>query len=191
MTSLTPDTIDRIERELLIETPLAPADLLFVFGTRHGVPEFLALIEELWRRQLFRVALVTGGPTLGMARSEAAVLAEGMMAFGFPGECLILEEAAANTGENVRFSLPRIEARLGLARVGSLIAVGKFYTSARYLMTLQRHWPEVEKMIAGVCFPPYRRDEWHADPATREKVLTEWRKLAPYLDSGFIAPWPN
>lgn len=184
------DVIAAVERDLLIETPLEPADLLFVFGTRHGVSEFLQVIEALWRRELFRFALITGGATRGEAQTEAMVLGDGMAAFGFPRERLILEEAATNTGENVTFSLPLIEQRLGLANVKSLIAVGKYYTSARYLMTLQRHWPQVGKMMAPVHFHPHPRSAWHSDPASREKVLSEWKKLAPYTEAGFIAPWP-
>lgn len=187
--ALTPELIARVERELLIQTPLRKADLLFVFGTRHGIPQFLWVIEGLWRRDLFSFAIISGGPTLEDPRTEAEVLADGMVDFGFPAERLILEQRATNTGENVILSLPLIEERLGLANVKSLIAVGKFYTAARYLMTLERHWPAVEKMIAPVHFPPYVASQWHADPLSREKVLGEWRKLERYLEAGYIAPW--
>lgn len=191
MEPLPLDVIAAVERELLVETPLKRADLLFVFGTRHSVPEFLRVIEELWERELFRFALITGGPTRGERATEARVLADGMVAFGFPPERLLLEERASNTGENVIFSLPLIEERLGLTNVKSLIAVGKYYTSGRYLMTLERHWPNVEKMLATVHYNRHPRRDWHADPGSREKVLLEWRKLQQYLAADFIAPLPR
>jgi hypothetical protein len=37
--TLSADEIAKINAEHLITTPLKPADLLFVFGTREGVPE--------------------------------------------------------------------------------------------------------------------------------------------------------
>lgn len=165
---LANEVIEAVHRDLLIRTELKPADLLFVFGTRHGVPEFLSVIEDLWRRGMFSTVLVTGGATPGGPRTEAAVLADGMSAFGLPADRVILEEQATNTGENVVFSLPLLERRLGLRNVRTLIAVGKYYTSARYLMTLQRHWPAVEKMLAPV--------HYHAHP---RRTGTAWTKAAP------------
>jgi uncharacterized SAM-binding protein YcdF (DUF218 family) len=107
-----------------------------------------------------------------------------------PEDRIILEQRATNTGENVIFSLPMIEDRIGLANVRSLIAVGKYFTSARYLMTLQRHWPSVEKMLVGVNYHPHPPEDWHRVPESRAKALSEWRKLGPYKEAGFIAPWP-
>jgi uncharacterized SAM-binding protein YcdF (DUF218 family) len=188
---LDPSVIAAVHWDLLITTELRPANLLFVFGTRHGVPEFLAAIEDLWRRDMFSYALVTGGPTLDDPRSEAKVLRDGMVAFGVPRDRILLEDRATNTGENVSLSLPIIDARLGLENVRSLIAVGKYFTSARYLMTLQRHWPGVDKMLMPVHFHPHPPERWHAYPESRTKVLAEWEKLAAYERAGLIAPWPD
>ena len=33
-------------------------------------------------------------------------------------------------------------------------------------------------------------EHWHTDPVFRERVLIEWRKIAPYKAQGFIADWP-
>lgn len=187
---LSPALIETIEREHLIKTPLEPADLLFVFGTRHGVEAFVETAADLWRRGFYRHALVSGGPTLGDPRTEASVIAEAMQAAGVPAGAILTEHRATNTGENVIFSLPVIEARLGLANVGSLIALGKHCTSVRYLMTLQRHWPGVRKMLAPVSYYDHPAEEWPLHEKARERVLLEWSKLAPYKAAGFIADWP-
>ena len=57
-------------------------------------------------------------------------------------------------------------------------------------MTLQRHWPEVEKML--VTINPFATpvERWHTDPAFRARVMEEWRKIEPYKAKGFIADWP-
>jgi uncharacterized SAM-binding protein YcdF (DUF218 family) len=182
--------IARINAEHLITTPLRPADLLFIFGTRHGVAETVDAAVDLWRRGLFRHALVSGGPTQGDSVTECAVIKAGLVAGGVPADAILEEHRAANTGENVIFSLPVIDAALGRANVRSVICLGKVCTARRYPMTLQRHWPEVEKMLAVIN--PYGTpvESWHTDPVFRDRVMTEWRKIEPYKAQGFIADWP-
>ena len=187
--ALSQDLIEAVERELLVRTPLEPADLLFVFGTRHGVAEFIDTAADLWRRGYFKTALVSGGPTPGDDRTEAEVISEGLRAAGVPEEVILTEHAATNTGENVIFSLPIIDSHLGRANIRSVIALGKHSTSVRYLMTLERHWPQVRKMLAPVSYYGHPPEDWPRHPATREKVLSEWRKLRPYKEAGFIADW--
>ncbi|QDY68621.1 YdcF family protein [Qingshengfaniella alkalisoli] len=187
LAGLNPVLVDRINRELLIETPLKPVDLCIVFGTRNGEEAFADEVARLWRRRLFRSLLITGGPTQGVSRSEATILHDLIRERGVPVEDAMLEHHATNTGENVIYSLPVIEQRLGLATVRSVIAVGKFWTSARYLMTLQRHWPSVTKMLASVHFHPVPRDCWMQHDLVREKVVEEWHKLARYKALGYIA----
>jgi len=182
--------IARINAEHLITTPLRPADLLFIFGTRRGVAETVDAAVDLWRRGLFRHALVSGGPTQGDSVTECTAIKAGLVAGGVPADAILEEHRAANTGENVIFSLPVIDAALGRANVHSVICLGKVCTARRYPMTLQRHWPEVEKMLAVVN--PYGTpvESWHTDPVFRDRVMSEWRKIEPYKAQGFIADWP-
>ena len=182
--------IARINAEHLITTPLRPADLLFIFGTRRGVAETVDAAVDLWRRGLFRHALVSGGPTQGDSVTECTVIKAGLVASGVPAEAILEEHRAANTGENVIFSLPVIDASLRRADVRSIICLGKVCTARRYPMTLQRHWPEVERMLAVIN--PYGTpvESWHTDPVFRDRVMTEWRKIEPYKAQGFIADWP-
>lgn len=184
------EEVARINAEHLIAPPLRPADLLFVFGARHAVAEIVAAAADLWRRGYFRHAIVSGGHTQGGTRTECEVMKEGMVAAGVPADLILEEHRATNTGENVIFSLPIIDAALGRANVRSVICLGKICTSRRYPMTLQRHWPEVEKMLLAVNYFPMPVERWHTDPAFRARVMEEWRKLAPYKAQGFIADWP-
>ncbi len=96
-----------------------------------------------------------------------------------------------NTGENVMFSLPIIDAALGLQNIRSVICLGNTWTGRRYAMTLHRHWPEVEKMLLTVDSFATPRERWHTDPEFRRRVLTEFDKIAPYKARGFIAEWPE
>jgi uncharacterized SAM-binding protein YcdF (DUF218 family) len=183
--------IGEVNAAHLINTPLRPADLLFVFGTR--VEEVLRAetAVRIWRAGLFRWAIVSGGITPGGTRSECAVIKEEMIRRGVPAERILEEHRATNTGENVIFSLPIIDAALGLANVRSVICLGNTWTGRRYAMTLHRHWPEVDKMLVTVDGFSTPRALWHTDPEFRRLILREWDKIEPYKARGFIAEWPE
>ena len=182
--------IAAINAQHLINTPLKPADLLFVFGTRVDVEERVDEACRLWREGYFRWSIVSGGITPGSERSECAIIADAMIARGIPRELILREDRAMNTGENVIFSLPVIDAALGLANIRSVICLGNSWTARRYPMTLHRHWPEVEKMLVTVDSFATPRARWHTDPEFTRRILSEWDKIEPYREKGFIADWP-
>jgi len=182
--------IAAISAQHLIDTPLRPADLLFVFGTRQDVERRVDEAVRLWREGYFRWSIVSGGITPGSERSECAVIADAMIARGIPRELILREDRAMNTGENVIFSLPVIDAALGLENIRSVICLGNSWTARRYPMTLHRHWPEVEKMLVTVDSFATPRAFWHTDPDFARRMLCEWDKIGPYKANGFIAQWP-
>lgn len=182
--------IAEINARHLISTPIRHADLLFVFGTREDVERRVDEAVRLWREGLFRWSIVSGGVTPGSTRSECEIIKSAMAARGVPPERILEEHRAMNTGENVIFSLPVIDAALGLANIGSVICLGNTWTGRRYPMTLHRHWPEVEKMLITVDGFATPRALWHTDPEFRIRVLAEWDKIEPYKAKGFIAEWP-
>lgn len=188
---LTATEIDEINTTHLIRTPLRPADLLFLFGTREGVERRVETVCRLWRDGFFREAVVSGGVTPGNTASECSVIKRAMVARGIPAERILEEHRAMNTGENVIFSLPIIDAHIGLANINSVICLGNTWTARRYPMTLHRHWPKVEKMLVTVNSFETPEHLWHTDPAFRAKVIEEWDKIEPYLRKGFIARWPE
>lgn len=183
--------IAEINATHLIRTPLKPADLLFLFGTREGVERRVDTACRLWRDGFFRRAIVSGGVTPGGTASECTVIKTAMVARGIPAQHILEEHHAMNTGENVIFSLPIIDAHLGLANVRGVICLGNTWTARRYPMTLHRHWPEVEKMLVTVNSFDTSEHLWHTDPAFRARVIEEWDKIEPYLRKGFIARWPE
>ena len=89
--------IARINAEHLITTPLKPADLLFVFGTREGVTERVDAAYRLWRAGFCGWLVVSGGPTLGLDVTECQVIANALVARGAPAERIIQEHRATNT----------------------------------------------------------------------------------------------
>ena len=174
----------------LIETPIRAADLLFVFGSREDVALRVDEAYRLWRLGLFRWSIVSGGVTPGSEVSECEIICDAMMARGISAEKILKEDRAMNTGENVIFSLPIIDAALGLKSIRSVICLGNTWTARRYPMTLHRHWPQVEKMLITVDSFSMPRAEWHTDPEFSRRMLSEWDKIELYKARGFIAEWP-
>ena len=187
---ISDDLVREINTRHLVQTALRPADLLFVFGTREGVDEFVEAIVRLWRTGYCRHILISGGPTWNNPDTEASVLRCALLQASLPDAAILIEPRATNTGENVIFSLPIIDAQIGLKNISAVIALGKVCTSVRYLMTLQRHWPEVEKMLVAVNYFGHPIEQWPQHTIARERILREWHKLEPYKAAGFIADWP-
>jgi uncharacterized SAM-binding protein YcdF (DUF218 family) len=187
----TPAEIAEINRRHLIDTPLKPAGLLFVFGTRNDVARRVDEAFRLWREGLFRWAIVSGGMTPGSHLSECEIIKAEMVARGIPADKILEEHRATNTGENVVFSLPVIDAALGLSNIRSVICLGNTWTARRYPMTLHRHWRQVAKMLVTVDSFATPRTLWHTNPEFRRRMLREWDKIEPYKAKGFIAEWPE
>jgi uncharacterized SAM-binding protein YcdF (DUF218 family) len=162
------------------------ADLGLLFGTRHGVDEFCVAAHALWTRGMFPKLLVSGGATAGQAAPEAEVIAERLIRLGMPEEALILESDATNTGENVILSRRLAEAALGENSVQSLLVIGKVCSMRRYLMTLERHWPQPRRFGCAVNYFGVERERWHEHEEFRARVLSEFAKIPEYLERGFL-----
>ena len=87
-------------------------------------------------RACFGWSIVSGGVTPGAELSECEIIKAAMVARGIPPRRILEEHRATNTGENVIFSLPIIEAALGLENIRSVICLGNTWTARRYPMTL-------------------------------------------------------
>jgi hypothetical protein len=97
---------------------------LVLFGTRGDVERRVDEASRLWREGFFRWSIVSGGLTPGSALSECEIIKTAMVARGVPPELILEKHRATNTGENVVFSLPIIEAAIGLKNIRSVICLG-------------------------------------------------------------------
>ena len=166
--------------------PASPSDLGFLFGTRHGVPEFCDAAHALWRDGMFRRLLVSGGRSRGMPESEAELIGERLVRLGVPESVLILETLAANTGENVLFGRARVAEAMDLDAIRSVLVIGKVCSTRRYLMTLQRHWPGLRMSVCPVNYFGVPVERWYEDEQFRSRVLGEFDKIPRYLEQGFL-----
>jgi uncharacterized SAM-binding protein YcdF (DUF218 family) len=180
------DDLQSIADYVMPSFPVCASDLGFLFGTRHGVPEFCEAAHELWRNGMFSRLLVSGGRTRSMPLAEAEVIAERLVALGIPENVLILETEAMNTGENVRFGRAKVAEVMDLAAIRSVVVIGKICSTRRYLMTLQRHWPGLSLSICPINYFGIPAERWHEHEEFHSRVLGEFNKIPRYLAEGFL-----
>jgi uncharacterized SAM-binding protein YcdF (DUF218 family) len=166
--------------------PPQRSDLGFLFGTRHGVPEFCQTAWTLWQQGMFTRLLVSGGQTGTLVRTEAEVIGEELARLGMPASALILETAAIHTGENVIFGKRSIGAVMELESVRSVLVIGKICSTRRYLMTLQHHWPGLRLSVCPVNYFGVPAERWHEHAEFRARVLGEFEKIPRYLALGYL-----
>lgn len=183
---MSPDRLREIADYIMPSYPACASDLGFLFGTRHGVAEFCDAAYGLWRDGLFGRLLVSGGPTGGDPRPEANIIASRLAALGMPESALILETAATNTGENVRFGRARVAEVMDLSAVRSVVVIGKICATRRYLMTMRKHWPGLRLSVCPVNYFETPAERWHENPEFRRRVLAEYDKIPRYVAEGFL-----
>ena len=161
----------------------------FCIGFNSSIDETKDAAEtaRLWRAGLFPRVIVSGGNTPGGDEPEAVTLRRRMIAEGIPAGAILIETEARHSGENVMLSLPILEREIGLERIRSVIAVGQFHTSRRYLMTLERYWPGIEKMLVTAESHGIGRADWHRHPAFISLIRGEMARIEPYLARNIIA----
>ncbi|TVQ82293.1 MAG: YdcF family protein [Micavibrio sp.] len=180
-----PSEYKEIADYMLVETELRSADLCFVFGGQNA--DHLAdHAAKLYHKGLFPKILVSGGVATDDGRMECDRMRDRLVKKGVPEDAILVENKATNTGENVKYGMALIEKKIGLKNVKSLIGIGQIHASRRFVMTLERHWPDVVKMFSTPNYYPVPRREFHKDEKFREDVIREFNKVAPYKQKDFI-----
>lgn len=177
----------RITQYLEVQTRLPDqADLVFVFGTRH--PEPARIAADLILGGMGGIVVLTGGGNRLTGTGEADAHLQILLDRGVPRKRTIVESESTNTLENVVFALPKIESRVSLETIGSIVVVTKWYHCRRAMMTLKRHLPKGIDYYP-VTYEPQRigRSNWWRTEAGRRRVLKEWDRIARYIEAGDIA----
>lgn len=183
---LTPTLIQEIERYLLVKTEIRHADLCFLFGGGRSADARVAEAFRLWQNGFFDLVVVSGGPSDVHHTTEADLMADKLVGLGVPGSKIVIENKSKSTIENVVFSMQLLQQKGLFESINSLIAVGVLSGSRRYLMTLERHWPNVHKILSPVNYHPVDASQWHTNAALCEEILAEWQRTKLYLEADFI-----
>jgi hypothetical protein len=176
----------RITRYLDVRTVLPEqADLVFVFGTRHPEPAYIA--AGLIKRGLGQFVVLTGGRNPISGTGEAHTHLGIVLGQGVGRERVIVESESTNTSENVVFAIPKVTERVALARIKSVVVVTKWYHCRRAMMTLKRHLPSGVRYFAASCeLEGIRRSNWWQSEEGKRRVLKELDRIPKYLAVGDI-----
>ncbi|AVZ74007.1 hypothetical protein SLUN_19420 [Streptomyces lunaelactis] len=106
---------------------------------------------DLYKRGLAPLIVFTGATSRTtqdrMPRGEAVHYRERALELGVPGDAVLVEPRARNTGENIRFSRAVLEA--AGVEVSSVLLISKPYEERRAYATARKLWPEVEFVSAS------------------------------------------
>ncbi|MGW1489694.1 YdcF family protein [Streptomyces sp. NPDC002402] len=106
---------------------------------------------DLYKRGYAPLIVFTGATSRTtqdrMPRGEAVHYRERALELGVPGDAVLVEPRARNTGENIRFSRAVLET--AGAEVASVLLVSKPYEERRAYATARKLWAEVEIVSAS------------------------------------------
>ncbi|MFF0016108.1 YdcF family protein [Streptomyces sp. NPDC005374] len=106
---------------------------------------------DLYHRGMMPLIVFTGATSRTtrdrMPRGEAEHYRERAMELGVPGDAILVEPRARNTGENIRFSRTLLD-DYGVV-VSSVLLVSKPYEERRAYATARKLWPEAKWVSAS------------------------------------------
>ncbi|MFF5505528.1 YdcF family protein [Streptomyces roseolus] len=151
-----------------------------------GVAEVVA---GLYRRGLVPLVVFTGAtsPTTRerMPRGEAVHYRERALELGVPGDVVLVEPRARNTGENIRFSRELLAERG--TPVDSVLLVSKPYEERRAYATARKLWPGVEFVCASAPMDLPEYADAIGDPRlVLDMLVGAVQRLMVYPAQGFM-----
>jgi uncharacterized SAM-binding protein YcdF (DUF218 family) len=186
MKKLSAEFLKKVGEYMLVETPLAKADMCLVFGGEQA--DALAdRAAELYHKGYFPLIVVSGGVPTSKGELEAHQMHDRLVALGVPDSAIRVEDKATNTGENVAFTMQLLKKTGEFDKINSVLGIGQIHGSRRFLMTLEKQWPAVTKMFTSPNTFGTSREDWHTNKRFRHAVLHEFAKIPKYKARGFIA----
>jgi hypothetical protein len=185
MKRLSKEFMKAVGEYMLVETPLAKADMCLLFGGER-TEELATRAAQLYHQGYFPLIVVSGGVKTSRGEMEAFEMYGVLVKNGVPPSAILIEDKATNTGENVTCTMDLLKKEGRFKDIKSVIGIGQIHGSRRFLMTLERHWPEVLKMFTAPNYFPVSREDWLKDRTLRRAVIREYKKIAPYKQRGLI-----
>ncbi len=172
---------------LVLSGPLSKADVILALGSHDTRVAVHA--ARLWHEGWSPLVVVSGGRgkiTSGWEETEARVFARVLREHGVQADALLLEETAANTGENITASRRLLDGRGVAVRSGILVA--KPYMTRRALATARRQWPEAGWTASApeLGFDAFGPDERQFI----ELMVGDLQRMVVYAERGFQVPMP-
>ncbi|GAB3579140.1 YdcF family protein [Amycolatopsis endophytica] len=142
----------------------------------------------LYHRGMFPLIVFTGAnaPTTveRFPRGEAVHYREEALRLGVPGEAIMLETEAGNTGDNITLTRRLLEERD--VRVRTVTLISRPYQQRRAYATCRKLWPEVDVLCAS---RPQPLDEYVESIGDVDRVITmlvgDTQRITVYAERGF------
>lgn len=150
---------------------------------------------ELYRRGVAPLILFTGDAgrtTEGLFnQSEARMMRDRAVSKGVPKDAILIEEAATNTGENMRLSQQLLENK-GID-VSRIVFVHPPYMLRRDYATFMKQWKGASDMMAAfwakdIDFRQYLANADHDAAETISIIVGDVERLEDYPELGFEIP---
>ncbi|MEF2073712.1 YdcF family protein [Consotaella aegiceratis] len=175
----------------LVHPPVA-ADAILALGSFD--PHVAVRAADLWTQGFAPRVIMSGGLAhrgglldTGWNRPEAEVFAAIAREQGVPGEAILIEDRAQNTGEN--FALARRTAEAGGLVLERLLVVAKPYMTRRAFATGRKVWPEARLTMQceDIAMTAYLARE--AEPErTVQAMVGDLHRIMIYPGFGFQIP---
>lgn len=155
-----------------------------LFGTNQTQPVDIA--ADRYHKGLAPLIIATGGINRHNGVVEARLFRDLLIERGVPDAAIRCEDQAADTWQNVEFSLPYV--REALAAGLKVTAVSKWY-HRRTLHCLATLVPDVGSFYAIAWEPLYAgevvsRTSWPAIPDGRRRAVREWEEVTRRVTDG-------
>jgi hypothetical protein len=169
---------------------LPAAEGILVFGSNDlRVAELAVSLFQAGQGSWILFSGARGRMTENWPETEAATMAALARSHGVPDDCILIEDRATNTGENIRFSREILAAaRLAPRR---LIVVQKPYMERRTQAALDVQWPGVACLVTSL--PSGFGDYCTEDLPPRmviEAMVGDFQRILDYPALGFASEQP-
>ena len=147
---------------------------------------------KLYHAGQCKLFITTGGvyqDTVFGSVPEAKALALHMMEAGVPESCILMEDRATTTIENMTCSRKMLAEIFGSRKL-RLAVITSYFHVVRSVKLAQAHIENAEFAGVKAEFPFDDPEQFHLDPVISQRVNTECRLLCNYAKRGIIADFP-
>lgn len=174
--------------DTVLSTPLAPADLILVFGCENAATctRMAMKAAGLYHAGLAPKILLSGGVPNQTGMLEARHMNTTLRMLGVPDRDIHLETWSSNTLENAHFS-QGLSPVIGLPARPAVILINQAHASLRAAMTMAAQWPDALCMYAPVTSAGVDPRNWRKDAHMQALMMREALKIPLYRARGDIA----
>ena len=171
------------------QEPEGSFDAALVLGGRTKIQESRALAAaKLYHKGLCSLFIPTGGVLWDTPYGhipESQAIARHMMDAGVPESCIVLEDRATTTHENMTYGRELITERLGDIRPRIAIVTSYFHVR-RSVAIAQTHMSDADIFGVKADFPLDDPENFFRDPELIGRAATECRLLCDNVHKGLI-----